>query len=447
VYAVLLSAARSHRIIANGLTPTGRQQGAGAMASDVGEDIVRIADVRLRSEDYPRKRQDDDAVALYRLALGNLPPIVVTQDGFLVDGYHRYLAHVAEGKQEIAAEVVNIPETGVYLEAVRRNATHGRQLTKAEKRDAARRLFAQVAMSELCELLSVSQRTVEGWTADIRAAEDEKRDERIWQAWLACQSTPEIAEREGIAQSTVMVAIEKRKAAEIVSGAPPHLQLYDVWSFNNNAPEYGIDGYPGRIPGQVVENLLWYYTEVGDVVLDPMAGGGTTIDVCKAMGRRYLAYDLRPVRTDIQPGDATQPLALPASLTQAHIKPRLAFLDPPYWKQKRGEYEAGGLADDDLPTFYKRLQSVIGNCADVMQAGGYLAIIIGPTQEAQHVTDHALDMARRVTLPVARRFIVPYTTQQHGGAYVEFAKQNRYPLYLYRDVIVWQNVASEHEKR
>jgi len=29
--------------------------------------------------------------------------------------------------------------------------------------------------------------------------------------------------------------------------------------------------------------LLWLYTEPGDIVVDPFAGGGTTIDVPKAM--------------------------------------------------------------------------------------------------------------------------------------------------------------------
>jgi hypothetical protein len=51
------------------------------------------------------------------------------------------------------------------------------------------------------------------------------------------------------------------------------LQLYNVWRFQQCDPRYGMD-YPGRILGQIVENLLWYYTEPFDLVVDPMAGGG-----------------------------------------------------------------------------------------------------------------------------------------------------------------------------
>jgi len=37
--------------------------------------------------------------------------------------------------------------------------------------------------------------------------------------------------------------------------------------------------FEGAIPGQIVENVLYYYTEPFQVVVDPMAGGGTTIDL------------------------------------------------------------------------------------------------------------------------------------------------------------------------
>jgi len=48
------------------------------------------------------------------------------------------------------------------------------------------------------------------------------------------------------------------------------------------------------MPPQVVENLLWFYTEPGDIVFDPFAGGGTTIDVAKRMGRRVWSSDRKP---------------------------------------------------------------------------------------------------------------------------------------------------------
>ena len=75
-------------------------------------------------------------------------------------------------------------------------------------------------------------------------------------------------------------------------------RVYNSWSFGMNDPRFGVP-YPGRIPGQIVQNFVYYYTDPGQVVVDPMAGGGTTVDVCHFMGRRCLAYDMDPQRPDI----------------------------------------------------------------------------------------------------------------------------------------------------
>ena len=66
------------------------------------------------------------------------------------------------------------------------------------------------------------------------------------------------------------------------------IQHFDVWPFASSGTE---SSYFGKMPLAVVENLLWAFTEPGDIVVDPFAGGGTTIDVAKAMGRRVWASD------------------------------------------------------------------------------------------------------------------------------------------------------------
>jgi hypothetical protein len=57
------------------------------------------------------------------------------------------------------------------------------------------------------------------------------------------------------------------------------VQHFDVWPFASSGTE---SSYFGKMPA-VVENLLWALIEPGDIVVDPFAGGGTTIDVAKAM--------------------------------------------------------------------------------------------------------------------------------------------------------------------
>ena len=48
-------------------------------------------------------------------------------------------------------------------------------------------------------------------------------------------------------------------------------------------------GRPGQIPAQLVGHTLFYFTQEGDLVFDPMAGG---TDTCLAFSRRCWYFDL-----------------------------------------------------------------------------------------------------------------------------------------------------------
>lgn len=141
----------------------------------------------------------------------------------------------------------------------------------------------------------------------MRQKQGEERKQKILELYLACHTQEEIAEVVWVARSTVTEFISNVKNGGLADFdiTPDSLQLYNLWQFSAPDSRYGLD-YPGRIPAQIVENVLYYYTEPFDLVVDPMVGGGTTIDVCRAMYRRYRAYDIRPVRNDIKEYDITQ---------------------------------------------------------------------------------------------------------------------------------------------
>ncbi len=85
----------------------------------------------------------------------------------------------------------------------------------------------------------------------------------------------------------------------------------------------GTTSTAGVTPAFVIYNLVKRYTEPGDLVLDPMAGSGTTIDVCTEEARNCIAYDISPTRPDIIQNDARKiPLAT-ASVD-------MIFIDSPY---------------------------------------------------------------------------------------------------------------------
>jgi DNA modification methylase len=47
-------------------------------------------------------------------------------------------------------------------------------------------------------------------------------------------------------------------------------------------------------PEELVALMLETYTDPGDVVLDPFLGSGTTLKVCRVMGRRGIGYEINP---------------------------------------------------------------------------------------------------------------------------------------------------------
>jgi len=281
--------------------------------------LVRVDEVHLVKEFYPSQLWDNETVNRYMLNLDKLPPIVLTRDYVLVDGYHRLLAHRTAGKTEIKARFIDIPEDRVLWEATRLNAAHGRQLTKTEKMRLARIFYKNngCTLQEISEVLAVSTGTLSGWLRDVIQQTREEQKQKIIELYLDARNRQqEIADKVGLSQSRISEIIGKFKIEKTEHPpVPESLQLYNVWCFPRRDPRYGLD-FEGAIPGQIVENVLYYYTEPFQVVVDPMAGGGTTIDVCKAMYRRYLAYDLKPRRDDIRQHDIREGLDKPTSRTR-----------------------------------------------------------------------------------------------------------------------------------
>jgi len=52
------------------------------------------------------------------------------------------------------------------------------------------------------------------------------------------------------------------------------------------------DEHPTPKPVELMEHFLRLHTQLGDVVLDPFAGGGPTGVACKKMGRYFIGFEL-----------------------------------------------------------------------------------------------------------------------------------------------------------
>jgi adenine-specific DNA-methyltransferase len=110
--------------------------------------------------------------------------------------------------------------------------------------------------------------------------------------------------------------------------AKPELKLQTTTFWDYPSQQYNRrmethKEYQGATPAYIIWNLLMRYTKPKDLVIDPMCGSGTTLEVARDLGRRALGYDLAPIRDDIFRADARK---LPLEAEKADF----VFMDPPY---------------------------------------------------------------------------------------------------------------------
>ena len=407
----------------------------------------------FRQDLYPRIEHSPTTVQKYAEDLSVLPPIEVNQNNELIDGWHRWTAHKKAGAEEIQVTVTKTKSDGEFLElAIQRNASHGLQLSQSDKRDMARKIYHATPDRErdekkkqLAAILSVSDRTIRDWLSRIDKDSKEARDRKIFDLWLACWGHEEIGSEVGLTSQAVgHVLKEMAELPKVSKPAAEHTTdfdapIYNVWKFKEKSN--GAEHF-GNTEATIVDNLLYLYTKPFDVVLDPFAGGGSTIDVCKKRFRRYFVSDRKPIverENEIRKHDLTESLPGPPQWKDV----RLVYLDPPYWKQAEGQYskDKTDLANMPLEQFTETLAGIIRGFAKKLQPDSFIALIIQPTQwkaPKREFTDHVGDMLRAVKLAVDMRVSAPYESQQCTAQMVEWAKENKRLLVLSREVVVWR---------
>jgi len=420
---------------------------------------MKTADVVYREDLYPRIETSAQTVQKYAEDLDVLPPIKVNQHGELIDGWHRWTAHKKNEVEEIRADVIETTSDAHLLElAIELNASHGLQLSQADKRDMARKIYGATPEKErdekkkqLAKILSVSERTIRDWLSRVDKDSKEARNRKIFDLWLACYTQQEIAELVGDGSDAERKSVErtlgqfgnvadlsKTDAASADHANDFAVPIYNIWKQQEKTNNVG---HFGNSEVRWVDNLLYLYTKPFDVVIDPFAGGGSTIDICKKRFRRYFVSDRKPIverEKEIRTHDLTEGLPKPPQWKDV----RLVYLDPPYWKQAEGQYsdDKNDLANMTLEKFNEALAGVINGFAKKL-TDAYIALIIQPTQwkapERQY-TDHVGDMLRAVKLPVDMRYSVPYESQQCNAQMVEWAKENKTCLVLTREIVVWK---------
>lgn len=155
----------------------------------------------------------------------------------------------------------------------------------------------------------------------------------------------------------------------------PPFEATTLWDYPKQSygkTPKGNNKFQGVTPAFIIWNLIQRYTEPGDLVVDPMAGSGTTVDVCKEEGREVRGFDLTPKHPDVIKNDARK-IPLPDESVD------LVFIDSPYGDNvsySENQDDIGGISCED-ERFYHELEKVAIEIHRILKPGKVMAWLIG----------------------------------------------------------------------
>ncbi len=214
----------------------------------------------------------------------------------------------------------------------------------------------------------------------------------------------------------------------------PPLRIQPTTLWNYPSQDYGEEqqgrpGYKGATPSYIIWNLLQRYTVEKDLVIDPCAGSGTTLDVARDLNRKALGYDVHPTRKDIFRVDARK---LPPELTG---KADFVFIDPPYSThidygpdpRDIGKLDAAGGA------YYGAMAQVIAEIVCILKPGKHAALYVSDSfvkgQGFYPLGFELFDRMRRAGLePVDVVSVVRHNKTLEMGNYRKAAEEGNFFL-------------------
>ncbi len=457
---------------------------------------IPIDDVKWDPAIYPRAKWKTSTIERYSDAMvaGDVfPPLILDSDSnTLLDGKHRLEAYKMAEIEDVPVELVTIPAgvTTKYFAATL-SSRHGDRMSNEDLEVLAEHEFDPELHEDDPEWempdaqqwgkgLGVSKTKVYEWVSNFINRARADRQTKAWRLYQLGWTQKDIADRLGVGQATISEDIDNSEIGKIDNSIGPNwndksvaewanrmqvpltdataaaikdfdevkrfkwldikIRPYDVWNFAKCHDLMG-DKHPGRIPGEIICHALWYWTKPGDLVVDPMAGSGTTLDACLLLGRKCRGYDidLHHNRVDVEQHDLSE--GWPGTVSRA----ALIFWDPPYFSKKDEEYVEGSISGMAPDEYLDWLSLRFTELSRAVKKGAKLAFLMADwdPENAKKYADHPgiylWDYVSRLQgagWNVNRQIQVPLSTQQVHPDIVNKFRESRRMSRLVRYLLV-----------
>jgi hypothetical protein len=158
-----------------------------------------------------------------------------------------------------------------------------------------------------------------------------------------------------------------------------------------------------------------------------MAGGGTTYDVCKAMNRQPLCFDLNPKREEIKRHDIRE--GYPPETQNCD----LIFLDPPYFNMVFHNHRT-------IEEFYTFIEQLAKDSYNTVKPLGVVAFLMQDmTEKGNHcLSGDSYTLFHEQGFSCVAHISCPLSTEQFLPQQVLKAKEERRMLGRNRDLYIFR---------
>ncbi|MBF0451132.1 MAG: ParB N-terminal domain-containing protein [Candidatus Magnetomorum sp.] len=315
----------------------------------------------------------------------------------ILDGVHRWSAYKAIGPKSIDVIIIDLKGDNALLYSAGK-AIGPKQLLEDEARETARTAYKnnpQISIAKISQSIGRSSRTVTRYLSDLKAVYEQEVDIKIYhmiqlgipQERVSCIldipqrslshrieklsemtkpiktdltkgfSVSQIAKKYNCRESMILsIKCVNKNDIEIFKSLKWGLRTWDYWHWSSCDDRFG-DDWPGRIPAQLIGHILFFFSKQGDLVIDPMGGGGVTSDTCLVFNRKCWSFDLtdnKDKRPEIEkyywdPNNLKWPV-------KGKTKPDIIIFDPPYFDKKSDDYDTKSISSLSVSDYMRFLK-------------------------------------------------------------------------------------------